>query len=143
MTNREGGFLITKIKQIGTRRFNQILSRENVKAFNGAQGNIIYVLWNEETGLNESEIAKRTGLAKTTLTNMLAKLAKDELITIKQSCTDKRNLIVKLTPKAKALEEIYQKVSKEVADIYYQGFTETEITAFENYLRRILANLEV
>ena len=143
MTNREGGFLITKIKQIGTRRFNQILSRENVTAFNGAQGNIIYVLWNEETGLNESEIAKRTGLAKTTLTNMLAKLAKDELITIKQSSTDKRNLIVKLTPKAKALEEIYQKVSKEVVDIYYQGFTETEITAFENYLRRILANLEV
>ena len=33
-----GGFLITKIKQLGDRIFEKILSEKNIDAFNGAQG---------------------------------------------------------------------------------------------------------
>ena len=44
-----GGFLVTKIKQLGDRIFEKILSEKNIDAFNGAQGRILYVLaggWN-------------------------------------------------------------------------------------------------
>ena len=37
-----GGFLVTKIKQLGDRIFEKILSEKNVDAFNGAQGRILY-----------------------------------------------------------------------------------------------------
>ena len=40
-----GGFLVTKIKQLGDRIFEKILSKKNIDAFNGAQGRILYVLW--------------------------------------------------------------------------------------------------
>ena len=40
-----GGFLVTKIKQLGDRIFEKILSEKNIDAFNGAQGRILYVLW--------------------------------------------------------------------------------------------------
>ena len=33
-----GGFLVTKIKQLGDRIFEKILSEKNIDAFNGAQG---------------------------------------------------------------------------------------------------------
>ena len=33
-----GGFLVTKIKQLGDRIFEKILSEKNSDAFNGAQG---------------------------------------------------------------------------------------------------------
>ena len=35
-----GGFLVTKIKQLGDRIFEKILSEKNIDAFNGAQGRI-------------------------------------------------------------------------------------------------------
>ena len=33
-----GGFLVTKIKQLGDRIFEKILSEKNIDAFNGAPG---------------------------------------------------------------------------------------------------------
>ena len=33
-----GGFLVTKIKQLGDRIFEKIISEKNIDAFNGAQG---------------------------------------------------------------------------------------------------------
>ena len=42
-----GGFLVTKIKQLGDRIFEKILSEKNIDAFNGAQGRILYVLWQD------------------------------------------------------------------------------------------------
>ena len=37
-----GGFLVTKIKQLGDRIFEKILSEKNIDAFNGAQGVISF-----------------------------------------------------------------------------------------------------
>ena len=37
-------FLVTKIKQLGDRIFEKILSEKNIDAFNGAQGRILYVV---------------------------------------------------------------------------------------------------
>ena len=39
-----GGFLVTKIKQLGDRIFEKILSEKNIDAFNGAQGPRAYSL---------------------------------------------------------------------------------------------------
>ena len=48
-----GGFLVTKIKQLGDRIFEKILSEKNIDAFNGAQGRILYVLWQEDGKQNQ------------------------------------------------------------------------------------------
>ena len=40
-----GGFLVNKIKQLGDRIFEKILSEKNIDAFNGAQGlSLIHIL---------------------------------------------------------------------------------------------------
>ena len=52
----KGGFLVTKIKQLGDRIFEKILSEKNIDAFNGAQGRILYVLWQEVSQSGHSRL---------------------------------------------------------------------------------------
>ena len=65
-----GGFLVTKIKQLGDRIFEKILSEKNIDAFNGAQGRILYVLWQKD-GISIRSLSVKCGLAITSLTTML------------------------------------------------------------------------
>ena len=65
----QGGFLISQIKQIQGRIFEKLLARNGVDAFNGAQGRILYVLWQKDA-LPIVDVSRQTGLAKTTLTGI-------------------------------------------------------------------------
>lgn len=141
MKDRQGGFLISKIKAIGGRRFDKILQQKNVDAFNGAQGKILYVLW-QGGGMTATEIAKRSGLAKTTLSAMLARMEEQGLIATEESAADRRSTVITLTQKAAALKGEYDAVTREIESIYYKGFSDAEVERFECDLRRILHNLE-
>ena len=136
-----GGFQISKIKQLGDRVFEKILTAQGIEAFNGAQGRILYVLWQED-GVPIKTIAERCGLAITSLTTMLERMEKSGLIFRQQDSGDKRKTLIFLTDKAKALKEDYDAVSDRMSTIFYQGFTEEEIRNFEEHLERIRLNLE-
>ena len=136
-----GGFLVTKIKQLGDRIFERILAEKNIDAFNGAQGRILYVLW-QEGGVPIKIISEKSGLAITSLTTMLERMEKNGLISRKTDEADKRKTLLFLTDKAKELKEAYDSVSNEMGNIYYRDFTDKEILQFEEYLNRIRVNLE-
>jgi mobile rSAM pair MarR family regulator len=136
-----GGFQISKIKQLGDRVFEKILTAQGIEAFNGAQGRILYVLWQED-GVPIKTISERCGLAITSLTTMLERMEKSGLIIRQQDSGDKRKTLIFLTDKAKALKEDYDAVSDRMSAIFYQGFTEEEIRNFEEHLERIRLNLE-
>ncbi|SJZ42757.1 mobile rSAM pair MarR family regulator [Treponema berlinense] len=137
----KGGFLVTKIKQLGDRIFERILAEKNIDAFNGAQGRILYVLWQED-GVPIKIISEKSGLAITSLTTMLERMEKNGLISRKTDEADKRKTLLFLTDKAKELKEAYDSVSNEMGNIYYRDFTDKEILQFEGYLNRIRVNLE-
>ena len=136
-----GGFQISKIKQLGDRVFEKILTAQGIEAFNGAQGRILYVLWQED-GVPIKTISERCGLAITSLTTMLERMEKSGLIIRQQDSGDKRKILIFLTDKAKAMKEDYDAVSDRMSTIFYQGFTEEEIRNFEEHLERIRLNLE-
>ena len=138
---RQGGFLISKVKAIGGRWFDKILQEKKIEAFNGAQGKILYVLW-QGGKMSVTEISKKSGLAKTTLTAMLARMREQGLICTEENSQDKRSAIVGLTQKAADLKEEYNAVTQEIETIYYKGFSDREVEQFESYLMRILKNLE-
>lgn len=137
----KGGFLISRIKQVGTRIFDRMLAASGIDSFNGAQGRILYVLWqNDEISI--SSLSAQTSLANTTLTAMLDRMENIGLIVRKPDPKDRRNRLIALTEKARSLQDDYTKISQQMNEIYYTGFTETEIVQFEAYLQRILNNLE-
>ncbi|WP_342758651.1 MarR family transcriptional regulator [Kineothrix sedimenti] len=137
----QGGFLITQIKQIGGRIFEKILSEENIDEFNGAQGKILYVLWQTDR-ISIAELATQVGLANTTLTSMLDRMAEADLIMRVPDEADRRKNLIVLTEKARGLQEKYEQVSRRMNEIYYKGFTEQEIIQLEKQLTRILKNLK-
>ena len=112
-----GGFQISKIKQLGDRVFEKILTAQGIEAFNGAQGRILYVLWQED-GVPIKTIAERCGLAITSLTTMLERMEKSGLIIRQQDSGDKRKTLIFLTDKAKALKEDYDAVSDRMSAIF-------------------------
>ena len=136
-----GGFQVSKIKQLGDRIFEKILAERKIEAFNGAQGRILYVLFQED-GVPIKTVSEKCGLAITSLTTMLERMEKSGLILRRQDSGDKRKTLLFLTDKARALEKDYVAVSEEMGDIYYQGFTDEEVRAAEGYLDRIRLNLE-
>lgn len=136
-----GGFLVTKIKQLGDRIFEKVLAEKGIDAFNGAQGRILYVLWQED-GIPIKAISDRCGLAITSLTTMLERMEKQDLIRRVQDEKDKRKTLLYLTENAKALKDDYDAVSEQMSGIYYRGFSEEEIIQFESFLQRVQENLE-
>ncbi|MFQ7177331.1 MAG: MarR family winged helix-turn-helix transcriptional regulator, partial [Streptococcus salivarius] len=82
------------------------------------------------------------GLANNTLTSMIKKLVEQGLVKIEQSDQDKRKKFVVLTELGWAQKEIGDRVSQELGEIFYQGFSDNEIQEFEEYQERIISNLK-
>ena len=122
----QGGFLITRIKQVGGRVFERILNEKNIDAFNDSQGRILYILWQKD-GVPIS---------------MLDRMEAANLIYRDRGDKDRRKILIFLTEEAKGLEQEYNEVTEEISNIYYKGFSEAEIEQLENYLHRILKNVE-
>ena len=139
--NTQGGYLISRIHQVGGRLFDRLLSEADIDAFNGAQGRILYVLWQED-GVSISDVAQRTGLANTTLTSMLDRMAEAGLIRREAMPGDRRRQRIALTDRARALKDDYERISQRMNDVYYAGFSREEYAQLEGYLLRILSNLE-
>jgi DNA-binding MarR family transcriptional regulator len=135
-----GGFLVSQLKQIQGRVFEKLLSDANINEFNGAQGRILYVLWQADS-IPIIELSKKTGLAKTTLTSMLDRMEETGLISRNYDKADRRQIRIMLTEKSRELSDKYDEVSRKMSEIFYQGFSDSEIEQFENYLSRIINNL--
>lgn len=136
-----GGFLITRIKQVSSRLLERVLTERGIDAFNGAQGRILYVLWQGDV-IPISELSRQTGLAMTTLTSMLDRMEAAGLVRRDRDERDRRKVRIVLTDEARALQRDFDLVSDEMNAIHYEGFTEDEVAQLEAYLQRVLANIE-
>ena len=135
------GFLISQIKQVQGRIFQRLLSESGVEEFNGPQGRILYVLWQED-GIPIARLVRQTGLAKSTLTAMLTRMEDSGLITRENSSVDKRQVIISLTDKARGLQDKYEQVSEKMNQLFYRGMTQEDADILDGLLERVLANMQ-
>ena len=138
-----GGYQALQIRLLNGRLFQKLLSKEPEAQYRSEQGKILTVLWQKEDGrATATDIALASGLANNTLTSMIKKLVDQGLVTIEQSDQDKRKKFVVLTELGWEQKEIGDRVSKELGEIFYQGFSNQEIREFEAYQERIITNLK-
>ena len=138
-----GGYQALQIRLLNGRIFQKLLSKEPEAQYRSEQGKILTVLWQKEDGrATATDIALTSGLANNTLTSMIKKLVDQGLVTIEQSDQDKRKKFVVLTELGWEQKEIGDRVSKELGEIFYQGFSNQEIREFEAYQERIITNLK-
>ena len=137
----KSGFYVSRIKQINTRLLNKLLAQKNITAFNGEQGRILHVLW-ENDGISNQELSKRSGLAMSSLTTMLERMEEKNLLTRKGCPKDKRKCLLFLTEHANSLKKKYDEISDKMTKLSFEGISEDERLAFEKTLENILHNLE-
>ena len=135
MDKKQGGYQALQIRLLSGRLFQKLLSKEPDAQYRSEQG--------QELGCaTATDIALATGLANNTLTSMVKKLAEQGLVTIQPCTQDKRKKYISLTDLGWAQKEIGDRVSKELGEIFYQGFSDQEIRKFEAYQERIIENLK-
>ena len=135
------GLYISRIRQINGRIMNKILSEKNISAFNGEQGRILHVLW-EEDGISIKELSFKTGLAVSTLTKMIDRMEEANLIKRIPDKKDRRKILIKLTEYTNSLKGVYDEISQKMTDYSYDGFSENEIETMERLLKKMLDNVE-
>jgi Transcriptional regulators len=136
-----GGFIVSQIKQIQGRIFDKLLKNHGIDDFNGPQGRILYVLWQQDN-LTISELGARTSLAKTSLTTMLDRMEERGYIQRNNAPNDRRQILITLTDKARSLNSKYDEVTAQMNQIFYEGFLDEAIKALDNDLQHVLENLQ-
>jgi len=136
-----GGFLISQIGRISGRTLERLIKEYGIDAFNGAQGRILYVLWEHEK-LTITDIARLTSMANTTLTSVLDRMEAEGLVTREHDKVNRRQIFVSVTEKANEYRQKYEQLSDNMNKIFYKGFSESEVMDFEKQLRRVLKNME-
>ena len=139
MSQREGGFLVTQIHHLGRRVFADLMKKHDIEIGPG-QGRILFALLQKD-GVPMKELSKKTLLRKSTMSELLDNLERAGYIKRVQSTEDRRKTIIQLTEKTRRFQHTYIKLSAEMTELFYNGFSSEEIDTFESYLRRILANL--
>ena len=141
MKNRrtEGGTLISQIHQISQRVWYDVLNRNGLEDLAGARGRVIFALWNEDN-IPIKKLVEKTSLDKATLTGIIDRLERDGYVNRIPSPDDKRATLISRTGKDEIFKSKIPEVSKQQNELFYKGFSTSEIKEFEEYLKRILQN---
>ena len=135
----KGGFYISQIKQLQDRIFERMLSENGIE-ISGGQGRILFVLWKKDH-LTISEISEQTSLAKNTVSVVVDGMVRKGIVERETNPSNRRQTIISLTDYVQSMREQYETVSRQMNQLFYQGFSEREQKEFESFLARILKTL--
>jgi len=88
----------------------------------------------EENGILITALAKKVALDKSTLTSLLDRLERDELIQRSAHPTDRRIIQIYLTPKAEAMREDLIRIYHETNGLFLSRLAPEELKIFEEIL---------
>lgn len=91
----------------------------------------------EENGILITALARKVALDKSTLTSLLDRLEKDDLIKRVAHPTDRRVIQIYLTPKAEALRDDLIRTYHEVNRYFFSRLSSEELRTFEEILGKL------
>ena len=105
------------------------------------QFEVLISLWTED-GLVLSELSKRLSRDGPTITGIIDRMEKKELVRRERSTTDRRVIMVFSTPKAAEMKEALTKLQKTAGKDIIENFTDEDIKTLEQLLTKLLTNIE-
>ena len=139
MSMTRGGTLLSQVHQVSGRVWNKILRDNRMEDLEGARGRVLFALWGKN-GVPIKTLCEKTSLDKSTLTGILSRLERDGYVEKRPDETDRRSTLIFLTGKEEGFLHNIDKVSEQMNQIFYHGFSEEEILQFDEMLARILEN---
>lgn len=117
------------------------LAKNGVYDLVPSHGKILVELYNRDR-LPMSELAASTRRDKSTITTLVNKLERLGYVKRERSLDDGRSTYITLTEKGQQLRPIFDKVSQQVLDVVWRGFSEQEKQVLVNGLKKMSGNLK-
>lgn len=106
-----------------------------------AQFMTLLELW-EEDGLTQKELVQRLDVEQATMANTLNRMERDGLIEREENPKDRRARVIRLTDKARALQDDAKAAANEVNGIALSGLSEDERRSFIKVMARVIGALQ-
>lgn len=132
--------LASKIREAGNAFIIAKLKENNYESLAPSHGDILVVLYKYEKSTMK-DIADKINRTKATVTVLVDKLEKSGLVKREKSSTDNRITYITLTKKGMELKPVFEKISKELNDMLYSGFSDVEAKQLDYLLKKMNKNL--
>ena len=106
-----------------------------------AQFMTLLELW-EEDGLTQKDLVRRLDIEQATMANTLKRMERDGLIVRQENPTDRRAQLIRLTDKARSLQDDATAAANEVNGTALSGLSEDERRAFIKTMARVIGALQ-
>jgi DNA-binding MarR family transcriptional regulator len=131
------GFLLAKASQ----RWNELLAERFAEAGYGdvrpAYGSVLLPLF-EEDGLRMGELARRARLSKQTMTDLVRRLEREELVERRADPADARASVIFLTARSRAFEPVAAGVLAELDRLVRARLDGEQVEELKTALRELL-----
>ena len=101
---------------------------------------VMVQLW-EDDGLTQTELVRRIGVEQATMANTLKRMERDGLIIRQENPKDRRAQLIRLTEKARALQDDATAAANAVNAIALGGLSEDERRVFIRMMTRVIGAL--
>lgn len=106
-----------------------------------AQFMTLLELW-EGDGLTQKDLVQRLDVEQATMANTLNRMERDGLIEREENPKDRRARVIRLTDKARALQDDAKAAANQVNGIALSGLSEDERRAFVKTITRVIGALQ-
>jgi DNA-binding MarR family transcriptional regulator len=132
------GFLVGRL---GRRLAAEMDRRMREHGLTFAQAAVMSRLWFQD-GLTQSQLQEQVGVDASTLTGLLQRMTRQDLVRRRRDRADGRVLRVYLTPRGHALRPVLTPEAEGANALFFRGFSSGERAIFIEFLHRALRNVE-
>ncbi len=143
MEKRRIGPEIRRLNNLIKREAEKSSARAQLESLTGLHGWVIGHVARQNGPVLQRDLEKRFSVRRSTMSNILALMEKNGLITRTPSKQDARAKQITLTPRAVAIDRIVRQDLDRLDALLTAGISEEELSAFFGTLDKIKANLEV
>lgn len=132
--------LSSKIREAGNAFLIKKLKEHHFENLAPSHGDILFVLYNNQK-LTMKEIADKIHRTKATVTVLIDKLEKENLVKREKSTEDNRITYIVLTQKGIDSKSTFEEIAKELNIMLYKNFTDEEAKQLDLMLEKMLKNI--
>ena len=132
-------YLISRVSLLVTAALKKEFASSGVEQVKPAYLCVLMSLWQED-GLKVIELSKKAGLEPSTMTGLLDRMERDDLVARTTDLTDRRVLRIHLTETGRHLRDPVLNVVDRVITEVFAGIPQKGIAQTKNLLRNVLAN---
>jgi len=132
-------YLLTRASLATTGMLKQLLAAANAAQIRPAYLGVLMSLWAED-GLRAAVLGRRAGLEPSTMTGLLDRMERDELLVRTPDPDDRRAHRIVLTVNGRRAQKPVMRVIDQSLAQMFAGVSAGDMTALKGILRQVLAN---